>query len=293
MLLDTENMEKKMNKNSLVRPFVKWAGGKRQLLPEINKYSPKNFKHYYEPFVGGGAVFLDKQLKNVTINDFNVELTNTYEIVKKLVDPLIEQLKIHDENNSSEYYYKVRAWDRDGTLEQKSDVERAARFIYLNKTGFNGLFRVNSLGQINVPYGKYKNPSIVNEHVLRAVSNYLEENDVQILNGDYRDAIKNVKKNDFVYLDPPYANMDKKTNFVGYTLNGFDDSDQVSLYNTFKELDYKGAYVMMSNASTSMIHELFSEYKETTEIVPAKRSINSNAKGRGDVDEVLIMNYKI
>ena len=283
-----------MNKNPLVKPFVKWAGGKRQLLPQINENTPKNFKKYYEPFVGGGAVFLDKQLKKVVINDFNSELTNAYQVVKDSSEELLKLLETHSENNSSDYYYEIRAWDRDGTLETKSEVERAARFIYLNKTGFNGLFRVNSHGQVNVPYGKYKNPAIVNEAVIRAVSKYLQKSDITILNGDYGDALKDVKKNDFVYLDPPYADVtnDKKS-FVGYTLNGFGDAEQERLRDVFKELDAKGAYVMMSNSSTPYIHELYKEYSETTKIVKAKRAINSKASGRGAVDEVLIMNYKI
>lgn len=283
-----------MNKNPLVKPFVKWAGGKRQLLPQINENTPKNFKKYYEPFVGGGAVFLDKQLKKVVINDFNSELTNAYQVVKDSSEELLKLLETHSENNSSDYYYEIRAWDRDSTLDTKSEVERAARFIYLNKTGFNGLFRVNSHGQVNVPYGKYKNPAIVNEAVIRAVSKYLQKSDITILNGDYGDALKDVKKNDFVYLDPPYADVtnDKKS-FVGYTLNGFGDEEQERLRDVFKELDAKGAYVMMSNSSTPYIHELYKEYNETTKIVKAKRAINSKASGRGAVDEVLIMNYKI
>lgn len=283
-----------MNKNPLVKPFVKWAGGKRQLLPQINENTPKNFKKYYEPFVGGGAVFLDKQLKKVVINDFNSELTNAYQVVKDSSEELLKLLETHSENNSSDYYYEIRAWDRDGTLDTKSEVERAARFIYLNKTGFNGLFRVNSHGQVNVPYGKYKNPAIVNEAVIRAVSKYLQKSDITILNGDYGDALKDVKKNDFVYLDPPYADVtnDKKS-FVGYTLNGFGDEEQERLRDVFKALDAKGAYVMMSNSSTPYIHELYKEYNETTKIVKAKRAINSKASGRGAVDEVLIMNYKI
>ena len=283
-----------MNKNPLVKPFVKWAGGKRQLLPQINENTPKNFKKYYEPFVGGGAVFLDKQLKKVVINDFNSELTNAYQVVKDSSEELLKLLETHSENNSSDYYYEIRAWDRDGTLDTKSEVERAARFIYLNKTGFNGLFRVNSHGQVNVPYGKYKNPAIVNEAVIRAVSKYLQKSDITILNGDYGDALKDVKKNDFVYLDPHYADVtnDKKS-FVGYTLNGFGDEEQERLRDVFKELDAKGAYVMMSNSSTPYIHELYKEYNETTKIVKAKRAINSKASGRGAVDEVLIMNYKI
>lgn len=281
-----------MNKNPLIKPFVKWAGGKRQLLSEINKYAPEKFEHYFEPFVGGGAVFLDSQFKNVTINDFNSELTNTYKIVKTHVNELIEVLKEHDANNSSDYYYTIREWDRNGIIDNKTDIERAARFIYLNKTGFNGLFRVNSQGQVNVPYGKYKNPSIVNESVLKAVSVYLNENNVNILTGDYADALKDVKANDFVYLDPPYANLtNDKQNFVGYTLNGFTDEHQGRLAELFKELDSRGAYVMMSNSSAPIIHELYKEYSENIHIVQAKRAINSRAQGRGNVDEVIITNY--
>lgn len=189
-------------KNPLVKPFVKWAGGKRQLLPEINQYLPKTIKRYFEPFVGGGAVFLNMQFPNTTINDFNGELTNAYAVVKDNVDELITILMQHQNSNSSEYYYQVRSWDRDGQLSQKTNIERAARFIYLNKTGFNGLFRVNSQGQINVPYGRYKNPAIVNEEVLRAVSVYLNKSNVKIYNGDYEDALKQCKPGDFVYLDP-------------------------------------------------------------------------------------------
>ena len=159
-----------IHKNPLVKPFVKWAGGKRQLLPEIKRYLPSKIKDYYEPFVGGGAVFLDIQCPHPVINDFNDELINTYLVVRDDVDSLIHLLKKHELNNSSDYYYQMRAWDRTGELQKRSNTERAARFIYLNKTGFNGLFRVNSQGQINVPYGRYKNPAIVNEEVLHAVS---------------------------------------------------------------------------------------------------------------------------
>lgn len=161
-----------IHKNPLVKPFVKWAGGKRQLLPEIKRYLPSKIKDYYEPFVGGGAVFLDIQCPHPVINDFNDELINTYLVVRDDVDSLIHLLKKHELNNSSDYYYQMRAWDRTGELQKRSNTERAARFIYLNKTGFNGLFRVNSQGQINVPYGRYKNPAIVNEEVLHAVSLY-------------------------------------------------------------------------------------------------------------------------
>lgn len=280
------------NKNPLVKPFVKWAGGKRQLLEEIETYLPKGIKNYYEPFAGGGAVFLNMQFKNTTINDFNSELVNAYEMVKNNVEELIEALRLHQENNSSDYYYSVRAWDRNDEIDKKSDVERAARFIYLNKTGFNGLFRVNSQGQINVPYGSYKNPAIVNEDVLRADSHYLNKNNIKILNGDYSEALKGVNKGDFVYLDPPYAPVSEdKNSFVGYTLNGFGFEEQKRLLSVFDELTEKGVYVMMSNSSVPVIHELYKKYAKTTVIVEATRNINSKASGRNKVDEVIVMNY--
>lgn len=281
-----------LRKKPLVKPFVKWAGGKRQLLPEIKKYIPNTIARYYEPFVGGGAVFLNMQFTNVIINDFNDELINTYLIVKNNVEELLTILEHHQINNTSDYYYAIRAWDRSGEIEKKSDVERAARFIYLNKTGFNGLFRVNSQGQINVPYGRYKNPAIVNKEVLYAVSSYLNKANIKLLNGDYAEAIKTAKSGDFVYLDPPYAPVsDGKNNFVGYTLNGFGTAEQERLRDIFDQLTAKGVKAMMSNSSVPLIHELYKKYADTTEIIQASRSINSNAAGRNKVDEVLIMNY--
>lgn len=281
-------------KKPLVKPFLKWAGGKRQLLPELNKYFPPKYKTYYEPFVGAGAVLFDLERKNAVINDFNKELINTYKAVKNDVDTLISQLEKHEENNSKDYFYDIRAWDRNGKLEAISDTERASRLIYLNKTCFNGLFRVNSQNQFNVPYGNYKNPLIVNAPVLRAVSNYLNDNDITILNGDFEEALVNAKKGDFIYLDPPYAPLtDDSSSFVGYTLNGFGKPEQERLRDVFVELDKRGCYVMLSNSSVPLIHDLYSHYAETTEIVGATRMINSNAKKRGKVDEVIIMNYSI
>lgn len=276
----------------MVKPFLKWAGGKRQLLPEIEKYLPTDFNDYYEPFVGGGAVFLAIQNKKTTINDFNASLINTYKVVRDDVEALIQLLKIHEEHNSSDYYYELRSWDRSDLINEKSNVELAARFIYLNKTGFNGLYRVNKKNQINVPYGKYKHPAIVNAEVLRAVSQYLESSNTEIMNGDFAAAVATAKKGDFVYFDPPYAPVvDDKSSFVSYTLNGFNDDDQRRLYATFKALDERGVYVMLSNSSVEFIHDLYADYQETTQIVHANRAINSNAKGRGKVDEVLVMNY--
>lgn len=279
-------------KNPLVKPFVKWVGGKKQLMEVINLYRPKTFGRYYEPFVGGGSVFMNLQYSKTTINDYNTELINVYEVVKDSVDELLSVLKIHAENNSQEYFYSLREWDRTGILEKKSSVERAARFIYLNKTCYNGLFRVNAQGQFNVPYGRYKNPNIVNEEVLRADSKFLKKSTIKILKGDFEKSVKSAKKGDFIYLDPPYAPLVEDTHsFVGYTLNGFGYDEQLRLRDLFVKLDKKGCYVMLSNSSSKIIHELYKDYVDTTEIVGATRMVNSKASGRGKVDEVLIMNY--
>lgn len=279
-------------KNPLVKPFVKWVGGKKQLMEVINLYRPKTFGRYYEPFVGGGSVFMNLQYSKTTINDYNTELINVYEVVRDSVDELLSLLKIHAENNSQEYFYSLREWDRTGILEKKSSVERAARFIYLNKTCYNGLFRVNAQGQFNVPYGRYKNPNIVNEEVLRADSKFLKKSTIKILKGDFEKSVKSAKKGDFIYLDPPYAPLVEDTHsFVGYTLNGFGYDEQLRLRDLFVKLDKKGCYVMLSNSSSKIIHELYKDYVDTTEIVGATRMVNSKASGRGKVDEVLIMNY--
>lgn len=275
-----------------LKPFLKWAGGKRQLLPDLNKYFPESYNNYHEPFVGAGAVLFDLKPKTAFINDFNNELINTYQVIKKDVDTLIELLKDHEQKNSKEYFYTVREWDRNGTIETLTDTERAARLIYLNKTCFNGLYRVNSKGQFNVPYASYKNPLIVNEDVLIAVSDYLNNNDVTILNGDFNQILDYAKKGDFIYLDPPYAPVpDNNNSFTSYTLNGFDNTEQERLRDFFVELDKRGCYVMLSNSSVPLIHELYSDYAVTTQIVGANRMINSNGKKRGKVDEVIITNY--
>lgn len=276
----------------LIQPFLKWAGGKRQLLPIIRKYYPNDYNRYFEPFVGAGAVFMDLQRNDIVINDLNEELINTYRVVKDDVNTLIDLLQIHAKNNNKDYYYKVRMYDRDGTIENMSSTARAARFIYLNKTCFNGLYRVNSKGQFNVPFGNYKNPNIVNESVLREVSTYFNNNKVKILNTDYKASLKDAKKGDFIYLDPPYAPIDKKQSFVSYTSSGFNLDDQRELRDVFVELHNKGCYVMLSNSSVPVIKDLYKEFEETTKTIGATRMINSNAKGRGKVDEVLVMNYK-
>lgn len=277
--------------NKCVQPFLKWAGGKRQLLKEIEKYIPdlKDITTYYEPFLGGGAVLFHLQPEKAVVNDFNKDLINTYEVVRNHVDELIEDLSKH--KNTAEYFYEVRAWDRKPEFNNLNKIKKASRLIYLNKTCFNGLFRVNSNGEFNTPFGRYKNPNIVNEPTLRAVSKYLNENDIKFLCCDFEDALKNIREGDFVYFDPPYHPISSSSNFTGYTLYGFSEEDQVRLKKLCDRLTERGIKFLLSNSSAPLILELYKDYK--IEFVNARRAINSNGKGRGEIKEVLIRNYEI
>ena len=278
-----------MTTNKLVRPFLKWAGGKRQLLPEINKYVPKKYNTYYEPFLGGGAILFNLQPKNATINDSNTELINCYEVIRDFVDELIEDLKKHQ--NEESYYYEMRELDRTNTYKDNYDkVKRASRILYLNKTCYNGLFRVNSQGQFNVPFGRYKNPNILDEAVLRSVNKYLKNNLVKIFNTDFEKAVLEAKKGDFVYFDPPYDPVSQTASFTGYDVNGFDRNEQERLKSVFDDLTSRGCKALLSNAYTDFIVELYSSYK--IEKISATRAINSNALKRGKIFEVLVRNYE-
>ncbi|HIK07577.1 MAG TPA: DNA adenine methylase [Trichormus sp. M33_DOE_039] len=277
--------------NKLVKPFLKWAGGKRQLVPLIlGNYLPKNYSHqvYYEPFVGGGAILFSLQPKKAVINDSNSELINCYKVIRDSVDDLIENLKSH--KNNEDYYYAIRDWDRAKSFQNRTPIERASRIIFLNKTCYNGLFRVNSQGQFNVPFGKYKNPNILDVAVLKAVSKYLKENEITILNLDFQDALKDSKKGDFIYLDPPYDPISETASFTGYDVNGFNKNEQIRLKETFDNLNIRGCKVLLSNAYTDFIRDLYKDYKQAK--VSAIRAINSNAKKRGKVDEILVKNYE-
>lgn len=278
-----------VSKNKLTQPFLKWAGGKRQLLPEIKKYIPMKINTYYEPFVGAGAVLFDVQPRHAVINDINPDLTNAYQVIRDHVDDLIESLRNHI--NHQDYFYQIRDLDRTDQYRELSNIEKASRIIYLNKTCFNGLFRVNSQGQFNVPFGKYKNPQIVNEIVLRAVSHYLSKNDVTIFNGDYESALATADKGDFVYFDPPYDPISDTSSFTGYSLNGFNKEDQIRLRDVFAELDRRGCRVLLSNSATDFIKDLYRDY--SINLVSASRNINSVASGRGKIDEVLVRNYEL
>lgn len=275
-----------MKKNNLVIPFVKWAGGKRQLLPELVKRVPK-FTTYCEPFVGGGALFFYLQPKKAIINDFNKDLINTYITIQNDVESLIQHLSTY--KNDSENYYKIRELDRTPLFHRMSDTEKASRLIYLNKTCYNGLFRVNSMGEFNSPFGSYKSPNIVNEPTLRAIHNYFQNADITFLSGDFEVAVKGIKKGTFVYFDPPYDPVSASSNFTGYTNLGFGKQEQRRLKEVCDKLNAKGIKFLLSNSATDFILDLYKEYN--IEKISAKRVINSNANNRGNVDEVLIRNY--
>jgi DNA adenine methylase len=282
--------------NPLVRPFLKWAGGKRQLLPEIVKYVPKlTSKHtYYEPFIGGGALLFELQPPKAVINDSNKELINCYKVIRDSLDELMEELSKDKYSNSETSYYEMRDLDRSTKkYASLSEVEKAARIIYLNKTCYNGLFRVNSQGQFNVPFGRYKNPNFLDDAVLRAVNKYLNSNDITLLNQDFAEAVKDAKRGDFVYLDPPYDPVSETASFTGYDVNGFNRDEQERLKEEFDALHKRGCKVMLSNSCTDFIMDLYKDYQDTIIKVRATRSINSNALKRGMVDEVLVLNYEI
>jgi DNA adenine methylase len=280
--------------NPLIKPYLKWAGGKRQLLSEIKKYLPKNIQNYtyYEPFIGAGAVFFELQPKKAIINDFNAQLILTYAVIKENVEELIKLLRKYKEKNDEEYFYEIRNLDRETKkFDTLTNVEKAARLIFLNKTCFNGLYRVNSQGLFNVPYGRYKNPAICEEIVLRQISKYLNTCEIAILNGDFEQAVMSATKNSFIYFDPPYHSPDK-TNFTGYQADGFDEDEQERLRNVMIKMTNRGAKCLLSNADTEYIRKLYDYDFLNIISVQAKRYINSDSAGRGNVNEVLIKNWK-
>lgn len=273
------------------KPFVKWVGGKRQLLVQFrrfNLYPPEKFNpnknKYFEPFVGGGAVFFDLLPKHAVLSDLNSDLVTTYNVIKNNVDELIKSLKKHKYEKN--YFLKIRAIDPN----KLSDLEIASRFIYLNRTCFNGMYRVNSSGKFNVPFGKYSNPLICDEVNLRRVSKALKG--VTIKHQDYKKVLKEAKKGDFVYFDPPYFPVSKTASFTAYTNDAFLEKEQIELRDTFVELHKRGCFVMLSNSDTTFINKIYSEVQGARITkVQAGRAINSNSSKRGKITEVLVTNY--
>jgi len=272
------------------KPFVKWAGGKRQIIDKLKKYIPDEFNTYYEPFVGGGALLFELSPKKAVINDSNKELMNVYEVLcdENKFNKMCKLLNSYETSHSEEFYYEIRNKDRNKTtFNRLSDYTRAARTIYLNKACFNGLYRVNSKNEFNVPFGKKTKVNTYEGSNLITVSNYLTMNDIKLLSTDFEEAVSSAEKGDFVYFDPPY-DSDTST-FNSYTENGFDKEEQKRLAEVFKKLDEIGVYVMLSNHNTSLINELYKDYN--IHIIEAKRNINANGKKRGKVEEVIITNY--
>lgn len=278
-----------MPKNKLVAPVLKWVGGKRQLLDKLIPLFPKRIIRYCEPFVGGGAVLFELQPKRAYINDINPELINVYEVIRDNVDELIEELAKH--KNESKYFYEVRDWDRNKEkYNSLSKVERASRIIFLNKTCYNGLYRVNNAGEFNTPFGHYKNPNIVNAPVLRAVHNYFKEADIQFTSIDYAEVLATLDRGTFVYLDPPYDPVSSSSSFTGYAKGGFNRDEQIRLRECCDDLTRRGIKFMLSNSATDFIKEQYKDYRIIT--IQAKRSVNSVASKRGNVDEVVVTNYE-
>ena len=276
---------KNLTPHTQPHPFLKWAGGKRQLIPQMNNFFPKNYNRYIEPFIGGGAVFFHLLPDDSIISDNNPDLINCYRVVKQDVEGLIKSLKIH--KYEKDYYYEIRALDRDRKkYAELSDVEKASRSIYLNKSGYNGLYRVNSKGFFNVPFGRHKNPNICDEENLRKVSQVLKN--VKIYLGSFEICLDFAEKNDFVYLDPPYYPLSDTALFTSYTKKSFDRSSQIKLFEVFKELNNRECNILLSNSYSDFILDLYNDFKIVT--LKAKRNINSNSKKRGLIKEVLILN---
>ena len=272
------------------KPFVKWAGGKRSIIDKLIKLSPDNYDTYYEPFVGGGAMLFELAPTKAVINDYNIELMNVYNCIKdeRKFNLMCKELNKHETNHSEEYYYEIRSLDKDKKKFNKlADYKRAARTIYLNKACFNGLYRVNSKNEFNVPFGKKLKINTYDGINLGIVYSFLNLNDIKILSIDFETAVKDAKKGDFIYFDPPY-DSDTST-FNSYTENGFGKEEQKRLSNVFKDLDKRGCYVMLSNYNTSLVKELYRDYNFN--YIEAQRNIGAKAKDRGIVEEVIITNY--
>ena len=280
-----------LEETKALRPFVKWAGGKTQLLERLHAYMPETYNNYFEPFIGGGSFFLNIAPKKATINDFNAELVCAYKCFQndELFESLKNELKKHEVNHSEEYYYQIRSMDKKERFLTLPIYVRAARMIYLNKSCFNGLYRVNSKGFFNVPSGRKKKVVTFDEDNFDSLREYFRNNDIMILNGDFEDAVKNAKAGDFVYFDPPYDVIENKNSFTSYAKNDFGKDEQIRLAKLYKRLSDKGVFVMLSNHNTAFINELYKDFN--IHVVNAKRMINSKADGRGDVEEVIITNY--
>lgn len=279
-----------LNREEL-HPFCKWAGGKGQLINTIRELMPNEYNAYFEPFIGGGALFFNIAPFKAVINDLNSELMCVYECFKddEFFNLLKEELLKHEANHSEEYYYKIRSMDKENDFESLPKYIRAARMIYVNKACFNGLYRVNSKGFFNVPSGKKLKVKTFDEKNFENLHKYFKTNKITILNEDFESACNKAAKGDFVYFDPPYDTLEERDSFTAYSKDSFGKDSQIKLASLYTKLAQKGAYLMLSNHNTSFIRELYKDFN--IHVVTAKRVINSNANGRGEIEEVIITNY--
>lgn len=276
-------MQDVLVKKEEVGPFVKWAGGKTQIMERLLSNKPSFFNRYVEGFVGGGALLFKLNHPHPLINDSNEELINCFKVIRDYPGEIINSLGKH--KNEKEYFYGIRSKDPS----ELSNVERASRFIYLNRTCYNGLWRVNKNNQFNTPFGKYKNPKILNEGLLWSVSRFLKKVGIHCMDFE-RFLTRYAQKGDFVYLDPPYHPISKYSDFRRYTHSFFGEEDQRRLAKTFKKLDGKGCKLLLSNSHSRLIKELYSEFTILT--IRARRNINKNPEGRTPIKEVLVKNYE-
>ena len=275
--------------NSNIAPFVKWAGGKRQLISQIRERMPEQFNNYYEPFVGGGAVIFELLPENAVINDINRALINAYQMICDHPQEFLQEINRLDAEmweDGKEYYYSLREHYNDKLMKDEFDVELAALFVFINKHCFNGLYRVNGKGLFNVPYNNSRRNS-VDEQSIMEISEFLKN--VTIISGDFEAACEGAGEGDFVFIDSPYAPLNP-TSFESYTKEGFDIESHRRLANLFDELTARGCYCMLTNHNTELINELYGNKGYTIDVVSVKRMINSDASNRVG-EEVIICNY--
>lgn len=275
--------------NSSVAPFVKWAGGKRQLLPQIKERMPEKYNSYFEPFVGGGAVIFELLPTNALINDINKALINAYRQICNAPEAFLAAVKQLDEamwEDGKKYYYSLREHYNDKLMKAEYDVELAALFVFINKHCFNGLYRVNGKGLFNVPYNNSRRTS-VDESIIMEVSRYLQG--ITIMDGDFEEACEGAGQGDFVFIDSPYAPLNP-TSFESYTKEGFDIESHRRLSNLFDKLTNRGCYCMLTNHNTELINELYSGKGYRRDVISVKRMINSDASKRVG-EEIIICNY--
>ena len=266
-------------------PFLKFVGGKSRLLPELLSRAPLTYNRYYEPFVGGGALFFALAPRDAVLNDLNFDLMTCYREVRDDVEEVIDLLEYYRKNHDKEMFYLARQkWNADG---YRTEAGRAAAFIYLNKTCFNGIWRVNRKGEFNVPMGDYKNPQILDADGLRAASAALRAGRCALMNLSYAEALSGVAAGDFVYFDPPYEPVSRTSSFTAYAASGFGQAHQRGLRDTFRQLVARGVKCMLSNSDVPFIRELYDGFRIDT--VQCGRSVSSKTTKRGKVNEVIVM----